>query len=143
MATAVLEDLERFEMTKLYIVSECQAVVELDSPAPGCERTVATRVVVYEFFSSEKRAQEYIQRVRENYLSGNRTLKLVETGPRAEESGPWLTGQVDHHYSHDFEITHHINSQSLPTSELPGDLESLLNNPKKRVINGEDGPYFL
>ena len=126
-------NIERFESVNLYLIHESQKVIEVDSPHPSLDFTIAERRSIYEFFPSEMEAQNYIQSVRENYMLKNPTLKLITSGPRFEREGSWLEGSVEHHFAHSFEIKHSVELQSIPTAELSESIESLLNNPERRI----------
>jgi hypothetical protein len=134
MATVALQGLETFESVNLYAIEEVQLIIEHDSPAPGAMFTIAEKRAIYEFFPSEAEARKHIQNLRERYQRKNPTLKLITKGPVFEESGPWLAGRVDHKFSHSFKIYHSVEYQVLPTSGLPKNLETLLNNPRRRII---------
>ena len=132
-----IKTLERFESVNLYFIHESQEVIEDDSPSLSLTFTIAERRAIYEFFSSEREAQNYIQSVREKYMSKNPTLKLIISGPRFERGGSWLEGSVEHHFAHSFEINHSVELQSIPTAELSKSIESLLNNPERRITKDE------
>tara|TARA_Y100000296_G_scaffold85746_1_gene122729 strand:+ start:941 stop:1405 length:465 start_codon:yes stop_codon:yes gene_type:complete len=129
-----MKTLERFEGVKLYSVKEAQLVIEVDSHVPSLDFTIAEKRAIYEFFPSEAEAQNYIQSLREGYMSKNPTLQLITKGPRFEKEGSWLDGIVEHHFAHSFEINHSVKYQTLPLSELSKNIEALLNNPERRII---------
>jgi len=132
-----MRNLETFESVNLYFVRETQEVIEVDSPVPSLDFTIAEKRSIYEFFPSEIEAQNYIQRLREGYISKNHTLKLITSGPRFERSGSWLDGSVEHHFAHSFEINHSVECQSIPTSKLSGDIQRLLKSPKRRILKDD------
>jgi len=139
MKTVVLE---RFESVNLYYICETQYVTELDSPAIGTTFTIAKRQSLYEFFSSRKEAQEYIRRLRKEYMSKNPTLKLISRrsfiDPRRRIFA--LEGKVNHDYSHVFEIRHFIDCKTMPLSMLPENIEDFLNNPRRRIVEDRRDP---
>ena len=96
---------------RIYSISEAQTVIEMDSPAPGCESVIVKREALYEFFRSAKDAGAYIERLRKSYMQENPSLNLVN-GPRGE--GLILEGTVDHPWSHVFEIYHLVTSETIP-----------------------------
>ena len=118
------DQLQKKEMATLYWVQERQQVIELDSPAPGAEQTIAFRNKVYEFFHSEEQAKEFVEGIKGGYKEKNSGLKESKYG---------LEGQVPHPYSHVYEISFLVKSD-LVDSEIGDDIVDLLERPKSRTI---------
>ena len=127
MTAPVLQRVERFV---LYSISESQFVTEWDSPAPGLTSQIATKIADYEFFSSSEKAIEYLEGVRRGYTGKNNTLSLI-----TRDGQSFLEGQLDHKYSHSFEIHHAVISREMLAQELPENLEELLSSPRRRIVS--------
>ena len=93
-------DLKRIEVVELFSINEMQKVTEHDSPCIGAMTDIAERISLYEFFHSHRQAHDYVENLRANYKSKNKSLRLNENG---------LVGEVNHNYSHYFEIKHKMS----------------------------------
>ena len=131
-----IANLERFESVNLYSIHESQKVIELDSPALGCESTIVDRKSVYEFFHSQREAQRHIKALRKRYMIENLSLKVRKT----READFMLVGDVDHIYAHYFQIIHSTACQSIPILNLPENFEELLHTPRRRIVKAERTP---
>ncbi|MEK6841651.1 MAG: hypothetical protein AABX91_00680 [Nanoarchaeota archaeon] len=125
METSTLQRVEKFV---LYSVLEKQIVTELDSPAPGLTSQIASRTAVYDFFSSQERAQEYLESIRTDFMGRNNTLKL-----KTVDQQSFLDGHLDYKYAHTFEVYHTVTSKEMLAQKLPENLEELLASPRRQI----------